>query len=76
MYWIDSAKHFKTPGRQYFLMDSDNDVANLPTIVSEGVKQKTDNVSCQKVTVGSMAYSIASGDRFILNSQSIWKKMK
>ena len=76
MYWLDSSRKFKTPGRKAFLMDSDNDVQNLPTIVADGVIQDENNVNNQKVVVGSVAYSIDSGNIFILNSQSVWKQKK
>ena len=75
-YWYDEYAFEHDEGRVYFMMDSDADIENLPTSSREGVKQGTDNVTNEKVSIGSYAYSIESGSKFMLNSNDIWTKLK
>lgn len=55
-------------------MDSDTDVADLPTSASLGVEQD-DSVAHQKVAKGSTALSIESGNVFMLNSTDSWEQI-
>lgn len=73
-YWF-AAGHNPGSSRQIqFIMDSDSDVANLPTATANGVKQDDDatHLPCGK---GSLALSIASGKIYILNSSNQWTEM-
>lgn len=73
-YWIDHKESY-VPGRQVqFFMDSDADIANLPTSAAIGVQQD-DSVASQKVAKGSIALSIESGSVYILNSNDSWVKI-
>lgn len=74
-YWIDAST--KPNGtRQYtYFMDTDSDVANLPTSASMGVKQGDDDVSCRPCGRGSVALAIASGKTYMLNSNDVWTEI-
>lgn len=73
-YWIDNKESY-TPGRQVqFFMDSDTDIANLPTSADFGVEQD-DSVAHQKVAKGSTALSIETGSVYMLNSSDSWVKI-
>ena len=52
-------------GQKEYFIDTDSDVASLPTSTSTG----------EKAAKGSMAISIASGNLFILNSSDQWTKV-
>ena len=56
-------------------MDSDADVANLPTTSNEGTKQDVDSTAHRKCSVGSESLCISTGDVYVLNSLDEWKKM-
>lgn len=71
-YWIDESAPVGSRRQITFLMDTDSDVANLPTSVASGVQQGQDVVSCQPCGKGSRALSIGSGNIFLLNSQDEW----
>ena len=76
-YWLDSAINFKSKNRKAFLIDDDSELANLPTTTSYGLEQTGgQNVINKPVEMGSVAYSIGSQNRFCLNSQDQWIKVK
>ena len=71
-YWF-AAGHDPGASKQVqFLMDTDSDKSSLPTSSSSGEKQGTDNTSCLPVGKGSIAFSIATGKVFMLNSSDQW----
>lgn len=75
-YWIDqSALSISAGGSRVipFLCDTDEDVANLPTSSSEGVKQGNDETSCKKCAKGSDCLAIQSANYYVLNSNDEWK---
>ena len=76
MYWYDVSKQFNARGRKAFLMDKDSDTSLLPTTRSAGIPQNGNNVTNQPVIAGSIAKSIRSGNRFMLNSSDSWVKLK
>ena len=75
-YWYDVSKKFNSRGRKAFLIDKDADVDMLPTTKAEGVSQHGENVMNQPVKAGSIAKSIATGNRFMLNSVDEWVLLK
>ena len=76
MYWLDEFIFDQNTDRVCFMMDSDQDIESLPTSKTPGVEQAGGNVSNEPVALGSLAYSIDSGSRFMLNSADVWKKLK
>lgn len=66
-YWFVAGTNPGASKQVQFYMDSDSDVANLPTTTSNGIKQE-DDVSYLPCGKGSLSFSIASGKIFILNS--------
>lgn len=73
MYWIDASTKANNARQFQYYMDTDADKNNLPTSSSSGVKQGEDEVSCLPCGKGSTAFSIGSGNVFILNSNDEWK---
>jgi len=71
-YWIDESAPVGSRRQMTFLMDSDSDVASLPTSVAAGIQQGQDIISCRPCGIGSRALSIGSGNIFLLNSQNQW----
>ena len=77
MYWYNNNVKFNSKDRKAFLCDTVADIANLPTTSSDGLIQADgNNVVCKKVTMGSVVYVIATGDRYLLNSLDQWVKIK
>jgi hypothetical protein len=70
MYWIDG-----TLKQVMFIADSASDVNNLPTMTTEGTQQGVDNVSNNKVAMGSKCLIIPTGEVYILNSSNQWVKI-
>ena len=71
-YWIDATTKSNN-GRQWqFYVDSDSDIRKLPTSSAPGTQQGDDTVSCLPCGKGSVAFSIASGNLFVLNSSDNW----
>lgn len=71
-YWIAAGSNPGASRQVQFMMDTNDDVQNLPTSTANGVKQGNDSVSYLPVGKGSMAFSIASGSIFGLNSSNQW----
>ena len=55
-----------------FLCDETADISTLPTTTQPGTQMAPNNVSCDPVDSGSMAYVIATGDVYILDSTDVW----
>lgn len=73
-YWIDHKESYVAGKQITFFMDSDSDVADLPTSTELGVEQD-DSVAHQKVAKGSTALSIDSGNVYMLNSSDTWMQI-
>lgn len=71
-YWIAG----QTPHAKHFMCDTDADVMKLPTTITRGVQQKgIDDTSTYTVQAGSTAKVIATGDKYILQSDiDTWVK--
>ena len=64
-YWIAG----QSPHAKHFMCDTEADVANLPTTVNRGVPQDdVDDTNTYTVQAGSTAKVIATGDKYILQS--------
>ncbi|MCR4720954.1 MAG: hypothetical protein K5655_04435 [Lachnospiraceae bacterium] len=61
-----------------FLIDDESDLAYLPTTTSYGNLERAggDNVIIEPVDAGSMAHSIATSKKYILNSNNEWIEFK
>ena len=57
-----------------FLCDETADISTLPTTTQPGTQMAPNNVSCDPVDAGSMAYIISTGDVYMLNSLDSWIK--
>lgn len=71
-YWIDATTKANNPRQLQFYVDTDADISKLPTTSTNGVKQGNDSFSCRPCGKGSVAFSIASGNLFVLNSSDNW----
>ena len=71
-YWIAG----QSPHAKHFMCDTEADVANLPTNVNRGVPQDdVDDTNTYTVQAGSTAKVIATGDKYILQSDiDTWVK--
>ena len=76
MYWIDKStlgyEAMVKAGQTPFMADSTSDIANLPTMASEGVQQGNDTESNKKVKPGASCFVIATADVYVLNSEDVW----
>lgn len=73
-YWINQAGNSNRANWRQFYCDTDADVQNLPTAVSDGIAQEKDTASRHKCSVGSVAISLETSNTFILNSNNKWIK--
>ncbi len=71
-YWIAG----QTTHAKHFMCDTEADIAKLPTTVSRGALQEgIDNTNTYTVQAGSTAKVIATGDKYILQSDiDTWVK--
>ena len=80
MYTYDNQYFFdENENRICFLIDSELDLAYLPNTTQYGDITKAyggSNVIIEPVSAGSMAYSIASSKKYILNSRDNWIEFK
>lgn len=74
-YWIDANTKANNLRQYQFFIDTDEDVASLPTTTENGTQQGNDVTSCLPCGKGSVAFSIASGSAYILNSNNEWVKI-
>lgn len=73
-YWIDHKGSHGETRQISFFVDSDSDVANLPTELADGQEQE-DSVTHRKVARGSRALAIDSGKKYILDSSNNWTEV-
>ena len=76
MYVYDQQYFFPNENRIAFLIDDESDLASLPTTTSSGVPQEGGNVTNEPVDAGSLAYSIATSKKYILNTSDQWLEFK
>lgn len=80
MYTYDNQYFFdENENRICFLIDSESDLVYLPNTTQYGDITKAygeSNVIIEPVSAGSMAYSIASSKKYILNSRNEWIEFK
>ena len=55
-----------------FLMDSPDDIPSLPTTTSPGSEMAPNNVSCEPVDAGSVAFAISTSRVYMLDSNDEW----
>ena len=76
MYFYDERVRTYGSSRQVdFFADEASDINNLPTTSTDGVKQGENDVSNKIVAPGSSCFVIATGDKYILNSNDEWIKI-
>ena len=71
-FWFKAGSNPGSSRQVEFIMDSDSDKSKLPTSSAPGTQQDTDDVINLPVGKGSMAFSIATGKIFMLNSSDTW----
>lgn len=79
MYIYDNEFFFEpNVNRICFLIDDETDLAYLPNTTSYGDLERAggDNVTIEPVDAGSMAHSIATSKKYILNSNDEWIEFK
>lgn len=74
-YWINDTVKVGNARQLQFYIDTDEDISNLPNLTTSGVKQGDDEVSNLPCGKGSTAFSIATGNVYILNSFDEWIKI-
>lgn len=74
MYWVIRRTSVGSAAITEFGMDTDADLADLPTSATEGLDQG-DGVSHLIVDNGSTAFSVASSKTFMLNSSNVWTEI-
>lgn len=75
MYWINDTVKIGNNRQIQFFTDTNDDIVNLPTSNTYGVKQGNDIIHYLPCGKGSTALSIGSGDIFILNSSDQWIRL-
>lgn len=71
-FWFKAGSDPGSSRQVEFVMDSDSDKSKLPTSSALGTQQDADDVINLPVGKGSMAFSIATGKIFMLNSSDTW----
>ena len=61
--------------QEQFIVETIADVANLPTMTTEGDSSIAVGESYQKVMMGSIALCVETGEFYILNSNNVWSKV-
>ena len=74
-YWIDATTRANNARQLQFYIDADADINKLPTMTKIGTQQGGDVISCLPCGKGSTAFSVATGNVFILNSSGVWMKI-
>jgi len=76
-YWYDDTSPRSGTSRRCiaFYMDSDSDLAELPTSTTEGTPQLNDTTLHLPVGKGSTAFSIDSSSVFMLKSDDTWQEI-
>ena len=70
-YWFKAGVNPGSSKQFEYIMDSDNDLTDLPNTSADGTSQGDDitHLKCEK---GSTAFSIDSGNVYVLNSSDEW----
>ena len=79
MFIYDNEYFFnENENRICFLIDDETDLAYLPTTTSSGdiTRAGGNNVTIEPVDAGSMAHSIETSKKYILNSSNQWVEFK
>ena len=71
-YWINESAKAGNSRQIQYMMDADTDKTSLPTSAAPGVQQGEDETIHLPCGKGSLAFSIASGKVFVLNSSDSW----
>lgn len=71
-YWINKAGNNTRSNWRYFYCDSDEDITNLPTSISKGIKQDVDTSANNECSIGSKCKALSTNTIYILNSNNIW----
>ena len=74
-YWIHQIGNSSRPNYKSFYMDSDSDLSKLPTSIAEGIMSNADFVAHKCCSIGSDAFSIASGKKYVLDSDNTWRSV-
>ncbi len=74
-YWVNQAGNNNRAGWRQFYCDTDADVQNLPTSITEGIKQNADTVAHKKCSIGSECLTLSASKVYILGSDNTWKEI-
>lgn len=72
MYWIDQGSY---TNQRSFYCDNESDIANLPKMDTEGVKQGDDDVSYLPCAKGSSCLCLGNSSLYILGSNNVWVRV-
>lgn len=61
--------------QQSFIVETADDVDNLPTAVNRGNKDSAIGDAYKTVAYGSMAFCVETGDLYVLTSDDSWTKV-
>ena len=76
-YWYDDASPGGNTSRRVidFIADTDSDIDDLPTSITEGKPQENDTTLHKCVEKGSSCLVIESSSLYMLNSDDQWVQM-